>query len=166
MMNKRAAFWRLGMGLFVLPLALIAVGCGSGQGTVSGKVSYQGKDVPGGTVFILPSKGGSVSGAIKEDGTYSIAKVPSGPAKVTVETESVKPASAAPAQARGDASFYSKMPKPPADLAKGDVTIGPSLSRGDAKRYVPIPAKYNDPDQSGLSLTVKGGKNSFDIDLK
>jgi hypothetical protein len=29
-----------------------------------------------------------------------------------------------------------------------------------------IPEKYRDPEQSGLTYTVKGGKQEFNIDLK
>lgn len=167
MVDKRPALWRLEVGLLVFPLGLMAVGCGSSQGTISGKVSYQGKVVPGGTVSILPGSGGALTGEIKEDGTYTIKKVPAGPAKVTVETDSVKPvSSAAPPQARGAAAYYAKMPKPPEGVGKEGQTVGPALSGGDAKRYVPIPANYSDPEKSGLSLTVKGGNNPFDIDLK
>jgi hypothetical protein len=168
-MNKRTSFWRLGIGLLVLPLGLMAAGCGSSQGTVSGKVTFQGKVVPGGTVSIIPAKGGGlVSGNIQEDGSYTISKVPVGPAKVTVDTEALKPASAsAPMQAMGNAGYYAKMPTPSPDSpGGGKIGVGPKLSQGDPKRYMAIPRQYSDPEQSGLSLTVKGGKNEFNIDLK
>ncbi len=167
-MNKRTSFWRLGIGLLVLPLGLTAAGCGASSGTVTGKVTYQGKVVPGGTVSIIPAKGGFVSGDIQEDGSYTISKVPVGSAKVTVDTEALKPASAsAPMQAMGNAGYYAKMPKPSPDSpGGGKIGVGPKLSQGDPKRYVAIPRQYSDAEKSGLSLTVKSGKNEFNIDLK
>lgn len=35
-----------------------------------------------------------------------------------------------------------------------------------AKRYVPIPPQYGDPDKTKLSYEVKSGKQEHDIDLK
>ncbi|HTU18415.1 MAG TPA: hypothetical protein VMG10_10180, partial [Gemmataceae bacterium] len=35
-----------------------------------------------------------------------------------------------------------------------------------AKRYVPIPSQYADPDKSGLTYTVKPGKQPYDIKLQ
>ena len=96
--------------------------------------------------------GGVVSAAIQEDGSYTISKVPIGPATVTVETMSLRPTARA------------AMPGPYANAPK-DVMPG-ARSQGDEKRYVPIPEQYSDPESSGLTLDVKKGTQQHDIDLK
>ncbi len=169
-MNKQASSWRLWVVLLIVPLGLLAAGCGSSQGTVSGKVSFRGQPLRGGTVSIIPQAGGAMTGEIKEDGSYTIAKVPTGPAKVAVETASIRPSAGRAGQARGPAGYYAKMPKePPSDAPSGaDPTqfLPGAQKSGDAKRYVPIPEQFGDAEKSGLSLTVTGGKQPFDIDLK
>jgi hypothetical protein len=60
-------------------------------GTIMGKVTYKGKPLPGGTVTFHPAKGKAITGIIQPDGTYAVKDVPLGPAKVAIETESVKP---------------------------------------------------------------------------
>jgi hypothetical protein len=35
-----------------------------------------------------------------------------------------------------------------------------------AKRYVPLPARYRNPDLSKLTYEVKRGKQEYDIDLQ
>lgn len=160
----------LRIGLLILPLGLMAAGCGSSQGTVSGKVTYKGAIVKGGTVRIVPDKGSPATGDIQEDGTYKIQHVPTGPAKVSVETDSMKPNKQVSAQAQGAAAMYKNMPKPPPGEPGSDSNQGNAVAgfreQGDEKRYVEIPARYNDSNKSGLTLTVKGGSNPFDIELK
>jgi hypothetical protein len=168
-MYKCTRFWRSWICLLILPLALMIVSCGSSQGTVSGKVSYKGQPVRGGTVSIFPAKGGFKQAQIQEDGSYIITKVPVGQATLTVETESAKPSSTMPMQAQGAAGYYAKMPKleaPPGADPSQAMPAAVRQEQKDPKRYVPIPDKYRDPQKSGLSLTVKGGKNPFDIDLQ
>lgn len=148
-----ARFWRLWAGLLLLPFGLM-LGCGgSSKGTVSGKVLYKGQPLKGGNVAILSKAGGgNLTSSIQEDGSYSISKVPRGPAVITVETRSIRPV---PQKA---------LPGPYARASKD--TLPPGLVVGDAARYVPIPEQYADPEKSGLSLDVKGGPQPHDIDLK
>src|SRR5690349_4071112 len=74
----------VGMCLLLAPLFVLAAGCGKG-GVVSGKVYYKGKPVTRGTVNFYPEgKGGNYASLIEPDGSYSIAKIPPGPAKITV----------------------------------------------------------------------------------
>lgn len=170
-MHKQARFRMLRIGLLILPLGLMAAGCGSSQGTVSGKVTYKGAIVKGGTVRVVPEKGSPATGDIQEDGTYKISHVPTGPAKVSVETDSMKPNKPQSPQAQGAAAMYKNMPKgPPPGEPGSDMDASKSIAggreKGDEKRYVEIPARYNDSNKSGLTLTVKGGSNPFDIELK
>src|SRR5438132_13142015 len=60
--------------------------------SVSGKVTYNGKPVTSGIV-VLVGKDGKTSdlGYVKDDGSYSIAKAPSGPVKVSFDNPAPPP---------------------------------------------------------------------------
>lgn len=56
-------------------MAMSLAGCGSGRsGTaiVRGKVTFNGKPVPNGTVNFIPDTGPSASGEIQADGSYTL----------------------------------------------------------------------------------------------
>jgi hypothetical protein len=113
-------------------------GCGSKPGSVSGKVTYQGKPLTSGLVIFI-DKDGRVSqpAGIEVDGSYVADNVPLGPVAVCVETH---------------------------PLSGGDG--GPNAPQDQPRpRYVPLPAKYKDAKQSGLTLDVKPGPNVYDIEL-
>jgi hypothetical protein len=57
---------------------------------VSGKVTYKGAPLKGGTVGFVDSNGRVMGAALEGDGTYSIKNLPTGEYKVTVETTSIK----------------------------------------------------------------------------
>src|SRR4029077_6705571 len=69
--------------LFCLTFLAIT-GCGAGTGDVTGTVTYQGKTVASGTVLIVGSDSLPYYGNIQDDGTYTVPKVPTGPAKIAV----------------------------------------------------------------------------------
>jgi hypothetical protein len=152
----------------VLATALASVGC-SGTGTVSGKVTFQNAPMPGGRVVFHFSKETTKSAEINPtDGTYSISGMPTGLAKVSVQ----------PIEMGGGGGMRPGMPGgggaggppkdkggPPKGVLPPDVEKKFDRSTSPAKA-VNIPGKYRDADQSGLSLTVKGGSNPFDIDIK
>ena len=61
-------------------------GCGSGGGTVSGEVSYDGKPVKNGYISFLSDDGkGAAVGAPITDGKYTAEKVPTGKRVVKIE---------------------------------------------------------------------------------
>jgi hypothetical protein len=155
--NKRAPWRRLSGGVLLL-LATAAAGCGSG--TVRGKVSYKGQALGGGTVvFTVPGKG-SVRAEIGEDGTYTASNCPPGRAKLTVETASAQPAGIRDPRAGPSAG----MRPPPGAVPEGaDASFYQAIPKKG--KYVAIPAKYNDPDKSGLEYTVHSGSQGFNIDL-
>jgi hypothetical protein len=145
----RPARW---VGLMVLWVVLGAVGCGSSStGTVSGKVTYKGAPLKGGTVTFVNKQQSSLA-EIQEDGSYKAEKVPTGDATISVETTSLKP----PNQ-------MAMKNRPPAG-AQG----GPKMPdyEARAKRYIQIPDKYSDAQQSGLKYTVKSGSQEFEIKLE
>jgi hypothetical protein len=116
---------------------LTLVGCG-GTGTVSGKVTLNGKPVPGGAVTIHDSEGQSRNGGINKDGTYSVSNLAPGPAKVSVFT-----------------AMEMKQVRNPEGGAKNPLG-----------EFVAIPDKYRSRDTSGLTLDVKSGKQDYDVKME
>lgn len=136
----------------LLPMLLLiplAAGCGGGQakGTVSGKVTYRDKPLPSGIVTFIPETGAPVHADIQGDGSYRMSNAPLGPVKIGVQTKSAQ-----------DAAPSSPMPRNPTDYGK--------LQSAMMDKESLIPAKYTDPNNSGLTYTVTKGKQQHDIDLK
>jgi hypothetical protein len=145
----------------LLPLLLV-VGCG-GQGSVEGTVTYRpnGKKLVWGTVMITGSDNISRYGTITKDGTYAVNGVVSGPAKITVTSENPK---AAAATARDGGRGADGRSRPGAEGA-ANTPAPPPIPDEILKGWFAIPDKYGDATQSGLTVTVKGGKNTHDIIL-
>jgi hypothetical protein len=70
----------------VLVMTLLLPGCGAGAGDVSGVVKFQGKPLEGGTITFYDEYNGVRTSDIKEDGSYTVSKVATGTAKITVVT--------------------------------------------------------------------------------
>jgi hypothetical protein len=121
-------------------------GCGGGPpptGEVHGKVMYKDQPVTAGIVNFFPEAGGEpVTTSLGPSGTYRATGVPVGRSKVAIETLQFK-----------------KMTGPPKDIAK-------LIKPGGRPVYVPIPAKYEKPESSGLTVEVQKGENPFDIELR
>lgn len=133
--------------------ALFAVfGCGSSTGTISGTVSYEGAPLKGGHVIFLVG-GKSFNADIGEDGGYSVSNVPAGEAKISVDTMSL---------ARVGQIKFKNTPPEGAKAPPGYKMADPEEA---SRRYVAIPKKFADPEQSGLKLTIKGGKQTYEIKL-
>jgi hypothetical protein len=151
--GSRIRFAVLGVSLV---LCLATTGCG-GNGSVSGKVSYKGEPLGGGSVLFVSTEGrGSASTEIGLDGKYSLNKVPAGPVKIAVETASTKPAKAPPGG----------MPTPPPGAMPKDVPSMYNQASQPKGNYIWIPENYADPEKSGLTYTVTGGPQTHEIDLK
>lgn len=139
--------------LLVALAALAATGCG-GTGSVTGKVNYNGTALKGGNVTFVAGAGShSETASIQEDGTYSIPQIDAGPVTICVETASLNPAM------KARAPHYS----PPAGQ-KAPEGLGGS-SEDAAKRFTEIPNDYADPAKSKLKYTVKGGTQTYNIEL-
>jgi hypothetical protein len=150
-----------GFGLaFMLP---ILAGCAPGTGTVSGKITYNGKPLPGAIVMFQPAAAGQnpVTLALDAESRYSVT-LPTGEVSVTVNTRDIVP------------KVSMKMPAPgpePDDKAKGGPEGGADAAKGDgdarpAGNRMPIPDRYAKVETSGLKYTVKSGNQTYDIDLK
>jgi hypothetical protein len=159
--------YRLRSGVLVIAFASLAcgvvafTGCGGGganQATVSGKVTYNGAPVTGGTLYLGPTAGGpDVPVFINAEGNFVSTNVPEGEMLVALETES----------ARRNAPRYdrSSMPSPPAG-----VQVPPDQQLQDSDKsgqpvYVKIPPKYQDYMTSGLTWTLRKGENKRDFEL-
>lgn len=167
-------------GFFVkclLPLSLfvLAAGCGR-SGTVSGKVYYKGEVLKSGTVGFFPEgQGGSFSSPIGPDGSYSIAKLPAGPAKITVLSAASGPPSGLKGGGgkggkkgpqTGGQNVAKKGMEQQSSMLKKKENIPPGAPVGDASSGgVDLPPKYSDPQKSGLQVEVTGGKQNFDIKM-
>lgn len=79
------------VGLLVLGLG---GGCGAKKVDVTGRVTYQGKQVMFGAVFLVGTDGSVRECILRSDGTYLIPQVPVGSASVAVT--SPNPAGAGP----------------------------------------------------------------------
>jgi prepilin-type processing-associated H-X9-DG protein len=61
------------------------------KGTVTGRVTFQGKPVPGG-VIVFHTGGPVIEGKIADDGTYTVTEVPVGYANIAIQTKLAIPA--------------------------------------------------------------------------
>jgi hypothetical protein len=152
-MNKRNCFYR-SLVCCLIALSLLAItGCGAKTGDVTGTVTYQAKTVASGTVIIAGSDGLPYYGIIQDDGTYSVAKVPPGLAKIIV-------LSPGPDAGKNVAWLPQMVKRGAARPAT------PPAFRGDPKKWFPLPEKYREFETSGLTVTIAGGTNQRDIPLE
>jgi hypothetical protein len=130
-------------------LTALAAGCGKSSGTISGKVTYQGKPLPYGSVQFISASGLALVGVIESDGSgsYSIPNVPVGKAQISVTCQDPK---------------YADFMKQLSASARDKSIPRP---KGSPDQFNLIPGKYFDPSTSGLSCEVKGGQQTHDITL-
>jgi hypothetical protein len=119
---------------------------------VSGRVTYKGAPVTGGTLAFHSKGGGAYSCPIDPEGNYIGTDLPAGEVVVTIETESLNP-SLKQEQYKGAKGKNMTSPTP-----KG-------FEQGAKGTYVKIPTKYNDPTKSPLKETLSRGKQSKNFDL-
>ena len=150
---------RRSVSLLVAGLLLLVVGCGS-RGTVTGTVSYKGQPIPAGTIVFTPDSGEPAVNAPIADGKYTADKVPPGPAKVSVSSTVAEGGGMTPMQM----ALQKSGGKPPEDMPEGARKLMEGAA--NAKKGIKIPEDYGDPAKSGLTYTVKGGKQTQDFDLK
>jgi hypothetical protein len=128
---------------------------------VKGKVTLGKKPLPSGTVMFYGKDGITATAHINPDGTYEMADAPLGECKVTVTVQTLPPGDTMVAgRLKGKGP---KMPAGPRDPSKESPEL-PSAPQVP-KEVVPIDTKYSSPETSGLSITVKKGEQTYDIDL-
>lgn len=129
-------------GLGAVLLMVLAAGCSRGTGNVSGIVKFKGKPLPAGTISFYDEVNGVASSPIDADGSYSVSKVATGTARITVAVPMA-------------ISFQ-----------------GPGMSDDKAalpavvKQTPSIPPLYYDPAKSGLTCEVVRGDQKQDFDLQ
>jgi hypothetical protein len=188
MMPRKYRWTRL-CGFVALAVLLVtsASGCGGGKGNVSGEVTVGGKPLPMGIITFTPATGSAVSAEIV-DGKYNAVGVPVGTVNVSLDLSHLKElsgkggpqggaaamaakfgkgedeakqksmhpekASGMPAMPEGAKEYFAKQKQASADTGR---------KVKDALALLPeIPQKYTDPKQSGWTLNVSKGDNTFD----
>ena len=137
----------------LVPLAFLLAGCGGGRGTVSGEVTFNGKPIPWGRITFLGQEENktALSSPIIE-GKYTIKDFPAGPVRIGVESFKAK------------AIDVKKIPPMMLERAReGGMAEPPPQVVG---KFVEIPLKYANPDQSGLDYVVERGEQTHNVPLK
>jgi hypothetical protein len=142
---------------------LCLVGCSPSTGSVSGKVLLNGQPLKGGDIAFIGQPGrdlGSASTKINEDGTSKIVKIATGPVKITVDTKSLigNPAGSGYPGSGGISG-------PPKGTKFPEGHEPPDFAAMKA-RYVKIPDKYANSEQTDLTFEVKHGAQEYTIELK
>lgn len=154
-LSRLSSVRRLSCLVALCLLSLILTGCKGGgkKAVVHGKVTFDKKPMPGGTISFLSADGSrAASGAINAaDGSYRIADVPVGSMQITVQSvpRMMGPAAAPP-----------KGVPPMRDPNKPDAASGEA-----AGKYVELPPRYQDPKQSGLTYDVHAGEQEHNVEL-
>jgi hypothetical protein len=148
-------------GLLLMTLFVFSVGCGpnyKARGSVKGKVTFEGKSLPTGTVVFLGKNNMSGSAAIDKDGNYSLPDAPLGDVTIIVMVPKPPPGG------------LEKMKLPPG--TKEGKSIDPEGSGKSISimgtlptHIVPIPDKYGNEATSGLTYTVQKGEQTHNIAL-
>jgi hypothetical protein len=150
MTRQHGAFARWSIPAAFLALGMVALaGCSQPKAKVVGKVTYKGEAVPMGTVAFYGPGDQVASAALRPDGNYEAIGVPLGEVKVTVTTPPPE-----------DPAAVEKAKTNPMVVRKN------IADRIKVEKVVSVPRKYNLPGTSGLSLTVTGGSQPFDIPLQ
>lgn len=143
---------RIVAGCAVVLALVVLDGCGGGGKktfSLTGKVTYKGNPVTGGTLTLTPSDGKTppVNIQINPDGAYAVVPPSVGEMKVAIETESIR------GQTGGGYAYV------PPGIQK------PDIDASQLPRYVRIPRKYANAQWSKLTVTIQKGKNVHDFDL-
>jgi hypothetical protein len=125
---------------------LIAAGCGQRKGDLRGTVSFEGKKLAMGQVWVIGSDSLPYYGVIQDDGTYVVKGLPTGECRIAVNS-----------------------PNPAETLRAGRGDSGRPVSTdrepGDPKKWIAIPERYNMHDTSKITCTITSGENTMEIKL-
>jgi len=116
-------------------LLLALLGCSASKDSkVTGKVSYKGEVVSGGTLTLVPSTGDSKKTAINPDGTYNVS-LPPGTYKVVIETTTIQKMAMPVGGSQGP-------PKGAVVPPGAKVVDVPAMNPEQMPKFVEIPQKY------------------------
>ena len=167
-------------GLFAAALAFLALGCsvgtedrkGDGEvdptkvpGKVVGRVYYDGKIVPVGTITFHPELGRVVSAEI-EDGEYTAERIPRGRVTLTVSTATQRMAYRTVAKQMKTGGLPPDHIKDNGPIP-GMWELRDRLEKEWAKLedMIDVPEKYADPKTSGLKFQIESGEQEIDLKL-
>jgi hypothetical protein len=146
------------LGICLALLVLVAAGCSQSSGKMSGTVTYKNQPLTTGVVTFI-TETGAATASIDSNGTYTAEEVPPGTAKVSVFVSGGAP------KMKGGVGGVKDRMTIPKDLPPEAQKAFENSKKGGSG--VNIPAKYLDPEQSGLTVTVKSGQNPpYNIELK
>ena len=164
------------LGLVILAVGFSA-GCGkrgAPLGNLSGKVKIKGDPVTGGNLIFHKEGKEAANLKINADGTYE-GFIPFGDLQVGVDTETLKKqleditGAVGGKMPGGKGTGLSFSPK---DMEKfkdkkmsAEDMMKAAMDPANVGKYVEIPEKYRNPQQSGLSVTMKDAKQDHDFDI-
>jgi hypothetical protein len=156
--SSRSLAKRVGGLLLALgTLTSLLVGCGGGEGTVSGKVLFKGNPLPGGRVMFRPTdtQQNAVSAVIDAYGNYELT-APAGPGVFTVDNRELK-----------KVQHPDKPNIPGFKPTEKHTTEVPHETPGKIPgQYIEIPSKYYAVETSELKYTVTRGAQTYNLELK
>jgi hypothetical protein len=127
----------------------IAIALPDSGAVVHGTVKFGKEDVQYALVVVQGADGATAAGMIDDEGRFHVPNAPLGEVKVAVNTNA----------ARG---VYQT-----AVMRGGAMTGSPEGGKSGRKKvnlkFIDLPARYLDPDTSGLKATVGHGDNTHDI---
>jgi hypothetical protein len=159
------------LALCVFGLSLLgAAGCGS-KGTLHGKATFKNQPLPKGTriVFLHEKSERSYMADVKDDeGNYESGPIQPGEMLIAIQLAGAPKTSAGPMgdkMASGKQKTFGPSDADP-DVIKPPPGFGGVFNQNsDARNTVAIPRKYTEPKESGLKVTVTGGKQEFNITI-
>ena len=155
-------------------LLLFALGCGPGVGQVSGVVTVGGKPLPAGLVTFLPDDpaAGSVSAELDRQGTFRV-ELPVGNCRVSIDNRQFeplpKPGVGVPMGIALSPEVMAKLKQapaakePPPEVDPTQTADAPAVR--ESGLYIRLPDKYYQVETSGLTIEVKGGEQTQNLDL-
>jgi hypothetical protein len=138
--QERRCIGKLGSLVVLLSLA----GCSRPVGQVTGQVFYNGQPLSSGTVTFKGADGYKAHSVIGPQQTYFFDNVPVGRVSIAFESHNRVPSGF------GTVKVPAQIPQP-----KSDAPVP----------VVPVPDKYKNPEESGLSHAVTPGKQVHNINL-
>ena len=155
-------------------LLLFAVGCGPGVGQVSGVVTVGGKPLPAGLISFRPDDpaANSVSAELDRQGNFRV-ELPVGTCRVSIDNRQYepqpKPGAGIPTGIVLSAEVMAKLKQapaakePPPEVDPTQTADAPVVR--EAGLYLKLPEKYYQVETSGLTIEVKSGEQTQNLDL-
>jgi hypothetical protein len=141
----------------VLMASLLLVGCASKSGkpgVVAGTITYKGQAVNGAALLLYPSSGevtNPITIPVTQEGTFSIADVPSGEYKIVVE-------GTAGAQQAPPIAMKNMPPEKAAEMKE-------KLAKMNTPATIRFPDKYKDPRKTDLKCKISESDQKLNLEL-